>query len=127
MELKYEIKRHICITLTLDAVNSFAAQDIVLADIGKAGDFFGCNVAIDGTTALVGTFKADIDGVIVAGAAYIYMLGDNGWKKQAKLVADPAFADDTLGGKVALKNNVAMLGVMRRDDKGFSLDQNLWL
>ncbi len=118
MKLKHKIKRHICVTLTLVAANSFAAQDIILADDGKAGDSFGYSVAIDGNTALVGAFKSDIDGVIDAGAAYVYVLGDNGWQKQAKLVAEPAFAEDTLGGNVALNNNVAMLGVSRRDDKG---------
>jgi len=118
MKLKHKIQRHISAILTLVAANSFAAQDIILADDGKAGDSFGYGVAIDGNTALVGAFKADIDGVIDAGAAYVYVLGDSGWQKQAKLFAEPAFADDTLGGKVALKNNVAMLGVMRRDDKG---------
>ncbi len=34
------------------------------------------------------------------------------------LIAANSFAKDTLGGKVALKNDVAMLGVMLRDDKG---------
>lgn len=118
----------------LVAANSFSAQDIILADDGKAGDSFGYDVAIDGNTALVGAFKADIDGVIDAGAAYVYVLGDNGWQKQAKLFAEPAFADDTLGGKVALKNNVAILGVMLRDDKGkdsgavvsFEREVNVW-
>jgi hypothetical protein len=104
-----------------------------LAD-GKAGDFFGYGVAIDGNTALVGAFKADIDGVTDAGAAYVYVLGDKGWRQQAKLVAEPAFAEDTLGGNVALKNDVAMLGVMQRDDKGkdsgavvyFEREVNIW-
>lgn len=118
----------------LVAANSFAAQNIILADDGKAGDSFGYDVAIDGNTALVGAFKADINGVIDAGAAYVYVLGNNGWQKQAKLFAEPAFADDTLGGKVALKNNVAMLGVMLRDNKGkdsgavvsFEREVNVW-
>lgn len=134
MKLKHKIKHHIGITLTLVAANSFAAQDIILADDGKSGDSFGYDVAIDGNTALVGAFKADIDGVIDAGATYVYVLGDNGWQKQAKLVAEPAFVDDTLGGKVALKKNVAMLGVMLRDDKGkdsgavvsFEREVNAW-
>ena len=134
MKLKHKIKRYICIALTLVATNSFATQDIILSDDGKAGDYFGYDVSIDGNTALVGAFKADIDGVIDAGAAYVYLLGDNGWKKQAKLFAEPTFADDTLGGKVALKNNVAMLGVSRRDDKGkdsgavvsFEREVNTW-
>ena len=118
MKSKCKIKRHIMTMLALVATHSFAAQDIILAGDGKAGDSFGYGVAIDGTTAVVGAFKADIDGVKDAGAAYIYVLGENGWQQQAKLFAKPAFADDTLGGKVAIKNDIAMLGVMRRDEKG---------
>jgi hypothetical protein len=122
------------VALTLAAANSFAEQNIILVDDGKAGDSFGYGVAIDGTTLLVGAFKADIDGVTDAGAAYVYVLGEEGWRQQAKLVAQPAFAEDTLGGKVALNNNVAMLGVSRRDDKGtdsgavisFERESNAW-
>ncbi|WP_342768054.1 hypothetical protein [Thalassotalea euphylliae] len=98
-------------------------QTIILAKDGKAGDSFGYSAAIDGTTILVGAFKADIDNTTDAGAAYVFVEGgkgqyQNGWHQQAKLVAEPAFAEDTLGGKVALNGDIAMLGVMRRDDKG---------
>ena len=134
MKLIHKVKRHICAILTLVAANSFAAQNIILADDGKAGDSFGFSAAIDGTTVLIGAYKADIDGVTDAGAAYVYVLGESGWRQQAKLVAEPAFAEDTLGGNVALNNNVAMLGVSRRDDKGknsgavvsFEREVNTW-
>jgi hypothetical protein len=134
MKLIHKVKRHICAILTLVATNCFAAQSIILADDGKAGDSFGFSAAIDGTTVLIGAYKADIDGVTDAGAAYVYVLGESGWRQQAKLVAEPAFAEDTLGGNVALNNNVAMLGVSRRDDKGkdsgavvsFEREMNTW-
>jgi len=118
VKLKRKVKLHICAILALVAGNSFAAQDVILADDGKAGDAFGYGVAIDGSTVLVGAHQADIDGVIDAGATYVYVLGDKGWSQQAKLVTAPGFADDTVGGKVVLKNDIAMLGAMRRDDKG---------
>lgn len=134
VRLMHKVKLHTCTWLTLVAVNSFAAQNVIFADDGKAGDAFGFSAAIDGKTLLIGASKVDIDGVKDAGAAYVYVLGDNGWHQQAKLVADPAFAGDTLGGNVALKNDVAMLGVMRRDDKGkdsgavvsFERELNAW-
>ncbi|WP_395377360.1 hypothetical protein [Marinicella sp. W31] len=118
MKLIQKAKPYLCAVLALVSAGSFAAQDVVLAGDGKAGDSFGFSAAIDDTTILIGAYKADLDGVIDAGAAYVYVLGDRGWQQQAKLVAEPAFAEDTLGGNVALKNDVAMLGVMRRDDKG---------
>ncbi|REL27258.1 hypothetical protein DXX93_12235 [Thalassotalea euphylliae] len=106
-----------------DKRNNFTHQARLLAYDGKAGDSFGYSTAIDGTTILVGAFKADINNTTDAGAAYVFVKGgskqhQNGWYQQAKLVAEPAFAQDTLGGKVALKGDIAMLGVMRRDDKG---------
>lgn len=48
----------------------------------------------------------------------MFVLTDSGWCQQAKLSANPAVPEDTLGGNVALRNDVAMLGVMRRDDRG---------
>ena len=74
MKLIHKVKRHICVILALVAANSFAAQNIILADDGKAGDSFGFSAAIDGTTVLIGAYKADIDGVTDAGAAYVYVL-----------------------------------------------------
>jgi len=135
MKLIHKVKLHICVILTLLAGDSFATQDILLAGDGKAEDYFGFSAAIDGTTLLVGAYKADINGITDAGAAYVYILGDKGWYQQAKLIVDPIFAEDTVGGKVALKNDVAMLGVMRRDDKGkdsgavvsFERKSNTWM
>lgn len=134
MTLKHKVKLHTFAALALFAVNCVAGQGIILASDGKAGDSFGFSAAIDGSTVLVGAFKADISGLKDAGAAYVYELGENGWYQQAKLVASPAFAEDTLGGNVAIKNNIAMLGVSRRDDKGkdsgavvlFERDMEAW-
>ena len=134
MKLLHKVKHQICFILAFVAVNSVAAQNIIIANDGKAGDYLGFSAAIDGTTILIGANKADVDGVIDSGAAYVFVLGDNGWHQQAKLVAQPAFAGDGLGGNVALNNNVAMLGVMRRDDKGkdsgavvsFERKKNVW-
>ncbi|MCV2886321.1 FG-GAP repeat protein [Aestuariibacter sp. AA17] len=125
---------HLFACLTLIATNSFATQDMILAKDGKAGDSFGYSAAIDGNTVLIGAHQADINGIRNAGAAYVYVLDKNGWQQQAKLIADPVFTEDTVGGKVALHNNIAMLGVMRRDDKGqdsgavvaFEREKGLW-
>lgn len=135
MKLIYSGKLFLYAIIILFAGGSFATQHLLSADDGKAKDFFGYSVAIDGTTVLVGAYKADTDDVIDAGAAYVYVLGNKGWSQQAKLVANPVFVDDTLGGTVALKNDVAMLGVSRRDDKGkdsgavvsFERESNTWV
>ena len=118
MDLIRKTKTSLCAVLAFVSVGSFAAQDFILAKDGKAEDYFGFSAAIDSGTLLVGAYKADVDGVMDAGAAYVYVFGENGWYQQAKLVAEPLFADDTLGGKVALKNDIAVLGAMRRDERG---------
>jgi hypothetical protein len=122
-----------CFTLIITC-QSYGKQQKLLPHDGNAEDHFGYSVAIDGTTALVGAHKADAKNIQNSGAAYVYSLGNAGWQQQAKLIADPAYADDTLGGTVALKNHMAMLGVMRRDDKGedagavfaFEREANSW-
>lgn len=98
--------------------DTYASQHKLLPDDGRPEDAFGYSVAIDHTTALVGAHKADIGDLPDAGVAYVYVLKADGWQQQARLAADPAYANDTLGGNVALKNNTAILGVIKRDDKG---------
>ncbi|MDP2716901.1 FG-GAP repeat protein [Rheinheimera sp.] len=105
-----------CFTLVITC-QIYAKQHKLLPDDGKAEDQFGYSVAIDGTTALVGALEADAKNIKDSGAAYVYSLGAAGWQQQAKLVAEPAYAGDTLGGNVALKNHIAMLGAIKRDDK----------
>jgi len=112
------IKKFLSLFILTVSSQSYAVQQKLLPLDGKAKDHFGFSVAIDGSTALVGAFKADVNNTRDSGAAYVYSLGPEGWKQEAKLVAEPAYADDTLGGNVAIKNNMVMLGVSRRDGVG---------
>ena len=118
---KTMIKRAIClkVLLSLTLITTFtssAKQQKLLPSDGKTEDYFGYSVAVDGTTALVGAYKADINLHEDAGAAYVYTKVGSGWQQQAKLIVTPAFSNDTLGGKVALKNRIAILGIRNRDD-----------
>lgn len=106
-----------CCSLVLSG-QVYAQQHKLLAHDGKAGDQFGFSVALDGTTALVGAHQTDVNSLPEAGAAYVFSLGATGWQQQATLFASPANAGDTFGGNVALKNHHAMLGAIKRDDKG---------
>lgn len=118
MKLTSLLKPLFYASLTFISCQSIATQHKLLASDGAAEDQFGFSVSIDGTTALVGAHKADTTNLQDAGAGYVFSLGENGWQQQAKLVAKPALAGDTLGGNVALKHNMAMLGAIRNDDKG---------
>ncbi len=52
----------ILLSLTLiTTFTSVAKQQKLLPNDGKAEDYFGYSVAVDGTTELVGTYKADIN------------------------------------------------------------------
>jgi len=90
----------------------------LVANDGLAEDSFGYSVSIDGTTALVGAYKRDEKGVEDSGAAYVYVFSQNGWQLQDKLIANKPKDHDTLGGNVALRGDVAALGVIGRDDIG---------
>ncbi len=111
------LKLFLCFTL-VTTFTSIAKQQKLLPDDGNAEDNFGYSVAIDGTTALVGAYKADEKNIKDSGAAYVYSSTASSWQLQAKLVASPPYANDTLGGNVALKSRFAILGVRNRDDAG---------
>ncbi|WP_440053082.1 FG-GAP repeat protein [Pseudoalteromonas sp. T1lg65] len=122
-----------CFTLIV-TYQSYAQQQKLLPNDTKTGDQFAFSVAIDGPTALVGALNSDTNNLQDSGSAYVFTLGSAGWQQQAKLLASPAHAGDTLGGNVALKGNIAMLGASRRDDKGldsgavfsFEKHENAW-
>jgi hypothetical protein len=112
------IKAQLCLFTLFITVVGHAQQFTLEAKDGNKEDNFGYSASIDGNSILVGAPDADIKGAQDAGAGYVYVLGENGWRQQAKLIATPYFAGDTLGGNVALKNKFAVLGAIRRDDKG---------
>jgi hypothetical protein len=67
---------------------------------------FGCSVAIDGNTAIVG----DWQGEGLTGNAYVYSLQNNEWKQQAKLIPSSALWNDHFGFSVAIDGNIAIIG-----------------
>ncbi len=89
----------------------------LLANDGKAHDFFGYNVALSESTAVIGAFKADhkVQGKDV-GAAYVFTRSQNTWRQQAKLTPLDGKAEDTFGGKVAISGDTIIVGAMRTDD-----------
>ncbi|MGK0409656.1 MAG: hypothetical protein ACJASB_001812, partial [Shewanella psychromarinicola] len=121
-ELKFKIPFIICLLMIIVAPLSAEPeykQHKLLSEDGATEDGFGYSVAISGNTALVGSNKSDseIAGDDV-GAAYIYTLTNNGWRQQAKLTAEDGLAGDTLGGNVALFENIAVVGAIGDDGNG---------
>jgi len=102
-----------------NAVWSQAAK--LIPDDNQQGDWFGVSVALSfaGDVALIGAFRADVDGNVRQGAAYVFTGSGASWSQQAKLVADDGAANDTFGVSVALSDegDTAIVGAsLSRND-----------
>ena len=71
---------------------------------------FGADVAIDGTTVVVGADDADVDGSDEQGAAYFYEKVGGVWSEVAMLVAPDGGPDDRFGKGVAISGDWAVIG-----------------
>ncbi len=80
----------------------------------SAGDEFGCRVALDGDTALVGARADDTS----RGAAYVFVRSGTTWTEQAKLAAPNGIAHDKFGWSVSLDGDQALIGAFTDDDLG---------
>jgi hypothetical protein len=89
---------------------SWSQQQKLVAAGGAGSDFFGISVALDGNTALVGAYRADVDGTSSQGAAYVFTRSGASWSQQQKLVAADGAADDEFGISVALDGQTALVG-----------------
>jgi hypothetical protein len=78
---------------------------------------FGCAVAIDGGTIVVGDWYHDGPGY-AAGAAYVFSFDGSEWTEEAKLLASDAESHDYFGKAVAVAGDVAIIGAPLDDDLG---------
>ncbi|KYK22330.1 hypothetical protein AYK25_02710 [Thermoplasmatales archaeon SM1-50] len=89
----------------------------LLASDGSALDYFGTSVSLDGDTALIGAFNADVNG-IACGSAYVFNYADNTWTEQTKLIASDGELFDCFGCSVSLDGDTALIGASDDDDHG---------
>ncbi len=85
------------------------AQKLVSAD-GAAGDEFGRDVDVSGTTALIGAVRASVAGNAGQGAAYVFDADGGAWTETRKLVASDGDETDNFGQAVALSGTTALVG-----------------
>ena len=89
----------------------------IVASDGKAGDRFGDFVAVFENTVVVGApgnpFSAES-----AGAAYVFHIGRDGWREEAKLVPAGAAPGDGIG-MVAAAEDTVLLAATGDDENGF--------
>ena len=83
---------------------------------GAAGAQFGFSIDIDDGLIAVGALRADDDGGIVSGAAYVFN-ATTGAQLHKLLPADGA-ADDEFGFAVAIDSGIVAVGSKRDDDNG---------
>jgi len=91
------------------------------ADDGAAHEAFGWYVSVDGDTALIGAYAADVGGNENQGAAYVFYRdrgGPDAWGQVAKLTADDGVADDFFGVSVSVDGDIAVVGADYADIGG---------
>jgi len=101
----------------LDADQQWQQSAKLIADDAQAGDLFGSAIALSSSTAVVGAYGDDDQG-LSAGAAYIFELRSGSWIQVAKLVAPHGKAGDELARRVALDEHTVALGAHRTDLNG---------
>ncbi|HZU86094.1 MAG TPA: FG-GAP repeat protein [Anaerolineaceae bacterium] len=86
---------------------------------GLAGDGFGRSVALNdaGNNALVGASKADVNGKVDQGAAYVFTYFEGAWYLVQKLLPNDGAAGDGFGVSVAFNNtgSIALVGAYLAD------------
>lgn len=90
---------------------------ILSADDGKAGDFFGWSMAVDGDTALIGA-RGNGDSSSFPGAAYVFVRGESGWAQTQKLTAADGVGGDEFGYSVAVLGDTALIGARGKNEMG---------
>ena len=79
-------------------------------------DFLGLAMAMDSTTALVGSYNSAKGSS--AGAVYVFTRSGGTWKQTQKLVASDGTANDQFGFAVALNGDTAVIGAPYDDITG---------
>ena len=87
------------------------------ANDGELFDEFSSDVALHGNRMLIGA-RNDAENDIRTGSVYVYELTNGVWSQAAKLRANDIEEGDDFGNKVALFDNIAVIGASGDDDQG---------
>jgi hypothetical protein len=86
---------------------------------GAPYDRFGCAVALDGDTAVIGAF-GDGDNGTSSGSAYVFTRTGDLWTAQAKLLPSDGAGGDQFGGRVAVDGDTVVVSAGKDDDNGMN-------
>lgn len=93
-------------------------QAKLIAADGEAEDRFGCAVALDGNTALLGAYYDNVGATLHQGSAYAFVRSGSTWTQQAKLTTAEGEAEDYFGWSVAISDDTALVGSVRHAVSG---------
>jgi hypothetical protein len=79
------------------------------ANDAAAEDNFGFSVSMDGNLILVGSHRADTDGLTNTGAAYFFRYNGSSWVQEQKVTASDKQANDWMGWAVAVDGDTALI------------------
>ena len=94
--------------------STWTQQAKIQASDRYTGDDFGCSVAIDGDTVIVGAQREDSYGND-AGSAYVFTRSGSTWTQQAKIQASDRQAGDYFGLVVGISGDTAVVGAPSED------------
>ncbi len=92
---------------TADGSGTWAQQSKLTASDGTSFEYFGEAVSLsgDGSTALIGTPEADVDGNSSQGRAYVFSNASGSWAQQAQLTASDGIAFAEFGGSASINGD----------------------
>jgi hypothetical protein len=101
------------------SAGAWVLQQVLVPTDGAVGDRFGCAVALDGDTALIGADRHDLQaGGTNSGAAYVFTRSGTTWALEAELAPSDHGYGDRFGCSVDLDGDTALVGAKLRDASG---------
>ena len=99
---------------------SWSQEDRLTASDAADDDRFGSDVALEGSTLVVGASSDDHDGIISAGSAYVFTRAAGTWTERTRLTANDAAMSDIFGEDVALSAGTLLVSASRDDHDGLA-------
>lgn len=90
--------------------NTWTQQDKLLPSDGKAYDFFGYSVSLEGDAALIGATSTGYYNEDRIGSAYVFKRNGDSWNQQAILTASDGASRDAFGRSVSINGGRLVVG-----------------
>ena len=105
----------------VESGGTWSQQAELTASDGMNGDNFGCSVAVDGSTVVVGANAHPLNPATGPGAAYVFVQNGETWSQQAELAASDGAGLDWFGNSVAVSGSTVVVGAYYHNVSGSSV------